>query len=235
MDEMKLLAEFGRDLDREPPAALVRQRNRLLDAVGDAAAGTATRHSHPRPRPRPSRPLLAGAAALLVAVALLAVLLPTGHGSPAASPTATGSPTTDAALAGWSVKAEADGEVEVTVRDLTDATAVRRALAAAKVPARVWLVPTTVADPKTWAALSAPIVGCPTDYLQMKRILETTGIVGIGFPNAGPRDVVFTVEPSLLPENTVVNIVLYTLDGAAAGYYISVGENTDNACTPYQK
>jgi hypothetical protein len=229
MDEMKLLADFGRELDREPPNALVRQRNRLLDAVENAGTGTAAR------RLRRPRPLLAGAAAVLVAGALLAVVLPAGHGSSAGPHIASGSPTTDVALAGWSVKAEADGEVEVTLRELTDAAAVRRALAAAKVPARVWVVPTSVADPKTWAALSAPIVGCATDYLQMKQILQTTGIAGLGFPNTGAREVVFTVDPSLLPAKTVVNIVLYTLDGAADGYYLSVSKPTDNACTPYQK
>lgn len=228
MDEMKLLAEFGRELDRDPPATLVRQRNRLLDAVGDAEAGAATRRLR-------RGPLLAGATGVLVAGALLAVTLPASHGSPAKSPTANGSTNADVSLAGWSVKAEADGDVEVTLRELTDADALRQALASAKVPARVWLVPTSVADPKTWAALSAPIVGCATDYLQMKRILETTGIVGIGFPNAGSREVVFTIDPSALPANTMVNIVLYTLDGAAAGYYISVSKATDNPCTPYQK
>ena len=224
MDDMQILTEFGREMDLEPPATLVRQRNRLLDAL---------EHNRPVRRSR-RRPLFAGAAALLGVGAVLAVALPTGHHGISAAPPATTTPTVNVSLAGWSVKGEAGGGVEVVLKELTDATELRQALAEAKVPARVWLVPTKVADPKTFAALSAPIVGCPVDYVQMKRIESTTGIVGISFAQTREPGVLFTVTPSKLPEDTVVNIVLYTLNGEENGYYISVSKTTDNACTPYR-
>ncbi|MBR7836271.1 hypothetical protein KDL01_23540 [Actinospica durhamensis] len=225
MDDMQILAEFGRELDLAPPATLVRQRNRLLEAVD---SNRAVRRSY-------RRPLFAGAAALLSAAAVLAVALPTAHhGTSGALHVATDTPTVSVSLAGWSVKSEAGGSVEVALKELTDATELRQALAQAKVPARVWLVPTKVADPKTFAALSAPIVGCPVDYVQMKRIESTTGIVGVSFARSDTPGVLFTVTPSKLPEDTVVNIVLYTLNGVENGYYISVSKTSDNACTPYQ-
>jgi hypothetical protein len=148
MDDMKILADFGRDLDREPPATLVRQRNRLLDVLENKPA---VRHRTGR------RLLLAGASAVLVAGVALAVALP-AHVAPTLPPAAAGSPTGSVALAGWSVKAEVGGDVDVTIRELTDATALRQALGAAKVPARVWLVPVKVPDPTTFAAIAAPIV-----------------------------------------------------------------------------
>ena len=218
MDEMKVLADFGRALDPEPPAALLRQRNRLVDAL---EGGRAIRRG-----PRPWL-VSAAAAAVLVAGAVLAVALPAQHGE---SP----SPRTSVALAGWSVTAEAGGEVQVSLRELTDATAVRQALAAAHVPARVWLVPVKVADPKTFGALAAPIVGCTPDYLQEKRIEGRHGVDGVEYPPAAAQGVVFLVEPSAMPPHTVVNIVLYTLQGEESGYYIAVTEATDNACTPYE-
>lgn len=228
MDEMQVLADLGHTLEREPPATLARQRNRLLGALEDAAAGNADRRGR-------RRPLFAVGAAALVATAACVLILPSHHDAPVASHPASHPSTTALALAGWSVQSQSDGDVEVTLKQLTDATALREALASAKVPARVWLVPTSVPDPKTFAALSAPIVGCPVDYTQMKRIEQATGIVGISFPNTAARDLVFTIDPSVLPENTVVNIVLYTLHGAEAGYYISVSEVTANACTPFQQ
>ncbi len=221
MDDMQILAEFGHEIDREPPAGLVRQRSRLLDALeNDRAARRSYR-----------RPLFAGAAALLGVGAVLAVALPAGHHGTSAATTA---PTVDVSLAGWSVKSEANGTVQIVVRELTDPTEVRQALAEAKVPARVWLVPTKVADPKTYAALSAPIVGCPVDYLQMKRIQETTGIPGVDSGKWDQPGVIFDISPSKLPEGTVVNIVLYTLNGQEAGYFVSVSKTTANACTPIQ-
>lgn len=224
MDDMKILADFGRELDLEPPAALLRQRNRLLDAL---ETGPAARRSR-------RRPLLAGATAVLAAGAVLAVTLPTHHGAATSPPAAAGSPTVDAAPAGWSVKTEADGDVQVMFRELTDATAVRQALSSANVPARVWLVPVRVADPRTFGALSTPIVGCTPDYLDEKRIEGATGVDGVEFPTTSAPGVVFTVDPSAMPKNTVVNIILYTLDGAESGYYIAVSKTTDNACTPYR-
>ena len=223
MDDMKILAEFGRDLDQEPPATLVQQRNRLLDAL---ESGRAPRH------PR-RRPLLVGATAALAVGAVLAVTLTGSHGEPTTPPAAAGSPTVGVALAGWSVKADADGDVQVTLRELTDATAVRQALASANVPARVWLVPVKVADPKTFGALAAPIVGCTPDYLEQKQIEGQSGVDGVDFDGTGTQGVVFTVKPSAMPPSTVVNIILYTLDGAESGYFVAVGKSTANACTPY--
>lgn len=219
MDEMKALAVFGRDMNQEPPATLLRQRSRLLDALADGRAV--------RRRPR-RRLLFAGTAAVLVAGAALALVLPARHGGSAAAPTGV-------ALAGWSVKAEADGDVQVTLRELTDATAVRQALASAKVPARVWLVPVKAADPTTFGALAAPIVGCTPDYLRMKRIEGQTGVDGVEYPVANAQGIVFQVKPSAMPANTIVNIVLYTLEGKESGYYIAVTKSADNACTPYEK
>ena len=222
MDDLKILAEFGRDLDREPPATLVRQRNRLLAAVAAAP-----------PRRRLRRPLLAGTAAGLVAGAALAVALPSGRTAaptPVAAPSTAGGPTIDASLAGWSVQTEADGSSLVTLKDLTDATALRQALAAGHVPARVWLVPTKVADPKTFEVLSMPIVGCPVDYVQMKQYM-IKGIPGLSFSDTSEPGTIFSVNPSKLPAGTVLNLVIYTLGGVEDGYYISVSKSTDNACT----
>jgi hypothetical protein len=164
---------------------------------------------------------------------VLAATLTGRHGTPTAPPASAGSPTVDAALAGWSVKADADGDVKVTLRELADATAVRQALASANVPARVWLVPVEVADPKTFGALAAPIVGCTPDYLEMKRIEGRSGVDGVDFDGAGTQGVVFTVKPSAMPASTVVNIILYTLNGAESGYYVAVGKSSANACTSY--
>jgi hypothetical protein len=224
VDDLKILAEFGRDLDREPPATLVRQRNRLLAAVAGAQA----------PRRRLSRrPLLAGTAAVLVAGAALAVALPSGRTAapaPVAAPSSAVGPTIDASLAGWSVQTEADGSSLVTLKELTDATALRQALAAAHVPARVWLVPTKVADPQTFEALSTPIVGCPVDYVQMKQYM-IKGIPGLSFSDTSEPGTIFSVNPSKLPGGTVLNLVVYTLGGVEDGYYISVSKSTENACS----
>jgi hypothetical protein len=234
MDEMKALADFGRDLDREPPAALLRQRNRLLDALGDGdGKGRAIR----RRTNRRLRFGLAGAATVLTAgTALIAgtvftAAVPAPHHTALAVPPPTGI----TALAGWSVKTEAGGKVQVSLRELTDAGALRRALASAHVPARVWLVPVEVSDPKTFGALAAPIVGCTPDYLLVKRLEGPQGVDGLEFPAPdAARGVVFQIDPSAMPADTVVNIILYTLKGEEGGYYIAVTKSADNACTPYE-
>src|SRR5689334_1894990 len=84
MDEMTLLKELGRDLEDQPPATLVRQRDRLLQAARPPAR---------TPR-RPRRLLVAtgaltAAASISIAVGTVAATHPAwmrGHGTPSKPP-----------------------------------------------------------------------------------------------------------------------------------------------------
>ncbi|WP_051712474.1 LCP family protein [Spirillospora albida] len=80
MDDLELLRGLGRHLEDDPPATLVRQRRRLLDAArgGGRAAGSVR---------RPHRWALAGMAAAVTAALILvpAVLLGRGDPGPAAT------------------------------------------------------------------------------------------------------------------------------------------------------
>lgn len=80
MDDMQLLADFGAELDEEPPVTLVRQRNRLLTAA----------HGPNQPKRRAWWPVWAGGiAAAAVAVVVVVANLPGSPLRTAAPPTVT--------------------------------------------------------------------------------------------------------------------------------------------------
>ncbi|WP_242903383.1 LCP family protein [Actinomadura terrae] len=82
MDDLELLRGLGRELEHEPPASLVRQRRRLLDAA-DGSRATSIRRGRPRQPRGPARWSLIGAVAVVTAALVLvpAVLLRGGEGS----------------------------------------------------------------------------------------------------------------------------------------------------------
>ncbi|MFC4534236.1 LCP family protein [Sphaerisporangium dianthi] len=115
MDDLKVLRDFGRGLEHEPPATLARQRRRLLDAAtatasadAGAAAGPGRRRRFPgagRPRRRIGWAALAGVAAVTAALVVVPTVLLRGTtpaGSTVAAPT-------------WHRPAKQDGVLNVLV------------------------------------------------------------------------------------------------------------------------
>ncbi|MFI6518661.1 LCP family protein [Spirillospora sp. NPDC050679] len=76
MDDLKAIRDLGDDLGHEPPAALVRQRQRLLDAAGGRA-----------PRRRPGRwPVIGVVAAATAALILVPTVVLRGGDDPGGTP-----------------------------------------------------------------------------------------------------------------------------------------------------
>jgi hypothetical protein len=127
-----------RRCDAEPDAGLTPaeadHREWLLAQITSIlpARGTAARRGAPG---KPGRPRLA--LGIASAVAGAAAIAATGLAVAVLTPGQSSSPPPGARLAAWTVTTGANGTVDVTIRQLTDAEGLQRALRADGIPARV--------------------------------------------------------------------------------------------------
>lgn len=224
LDDMKVLAEFGRDVAQEPPLTLVRQRNRLLDVIEDGSAAGR--------RPRRRRPVLAGAAAALVAGAALVVGLSALPGGSSGSPAAAGSPTSGIALAGWSMKVQPDGKVEVHLWDVTNFPALRKAMAQAHVPITELVVPLKPGQAEPAWDVTVPMPDCTPDQVDLKVLAKGTSLDGVENEDSSASGIAFTIDPSALPKDAGITVVSYPDDGVPGSYSVAVNEHFSNTCNP---
>ncbi|MGO9783307.1 MAG: hypothetical protein ACLPKE_01855 [Streptosporangiaceae bacterium] len=152
-------------------------------------------------RARRRIPTVAGALGAAAAVAFaVSAALPAGH--PASGP--------HAQLAAWTVAKQADGNIQVTIRELRDPAGLQRTLRADGVPASVTF--TGQQDPACQ--------GYPGGGSQSQRRQLLTSVAGLA---AGPD--VMVIHPSALPSGAGLQI--YTLfrnyPGPRGSFQVAVG------------
>jgi hypothetical protein len=161
---------------------------------------------------RTRRRVPAAAAALVVAggAALgVTALAPSGHPAPTAAGKA-GSPPAVVWLAAWTVAKQANGEIDVTIRQLQNPAQLQATLRADGLPAHVSFSPdSTDAACQTYGDIGTESA--------KQRIASLKVLQSVIWPNSDGSTMILAIHPSKLPSGAGVAIIADKSGGAAFG------------------